>query len=86
MPEGQAYSCRGSQRNNSPLLPPLGTPALRALATARSELAIASGTCGKLIDGFDVTDSLPIPRLTGVFAGMDCKQTTYLKSVAVKCE
>ena len=32
---------------------------------------VAAGTYGKVFDGFDVTDSLPIPRLTGVFAAME---------------
>ena len=26
---------------------------------------------GKVFDGFEVTDSLPIPRLTGVFAAIE---------------
>lgn len=34
-------------------------------------LSLAAGTYGNVFDGFDVTDSLPIPRLTGVFAAME---------------
>ena len=32
---------------------------------------MAAGTYGKVFDGFDITDSLPIPRLTGAFAAME---------------
>lgn len=31
----------------------------------------AAGTYGNVFDGLEVTDSLPIPRLTGVLAAME---------------
>jgi len=31
----------------------------------------AEGTQGKVVDGLDVTDSLPIPRLRGVFDAIE---------------
>ena len=34
-------------------------------------LSPAAGTYGNVFDGFDVTDSLPIPRLMGVFAATE---------------
>ncbi|MGA2421103.1 MAG: hypothetical protein ABSG69_13565 [Candidatus Acidiferrum sp.] len=39
----------------------------RAQAVA-ARLSPAAGTYGNVFDGFKVTDSLPIPRRTGVFA------------------
>jgi hypothetical protein len=32
---------------------------------------VAAGTYGEVFDGFEVTDSLPIPRLTGAFAARE---------------
>ena len=52
----------------------MGPPKLSratAQATARLALKFAAGTYGKIVDGFDVTDSLPMPRLTGAFAAME---------------
>jgi hypothetical protein len=34
-------------------------------------LSPAAGTYGNVFDGFEVTDSLPIPRLKSVFAAME---------------
>jgi hypothetical protein len=40
-------------------------------AAAVSTTPLGTGTYGKIVEGFDVTDSLPIPRLIGVFAAVE---------------
>ena len=37
----------------------------------RAGFHLAAGTYGKIFDGFEMTDSLPIPRLTGAFAPIE---------------
>ncbi len=53
-------SAPGRHRRRSALRHVEGGPS--AQATAWSAIKMAAGTYGKVVDGFDVTDSLPIPR------------------------
>jgi hypothetical protein len=47
------------------------TPKSQRVHAPAIRLSPAAGTYGNVFDGFEVTDSLPIPRRTGVFAAME---------------
>jgi hypothetical protein len=46
-------------------------PEVKRVYARAVRLLPAAGTYGNVLDGFEVTDSLPIPTLTGVFAAME---------------
>src|ERR1700739_1227736 len=66
MKKRKKVCCRSGCEQRGESKPRLTAARSRELRLRALRLSPAAGTYGTVFDGFDVTDSLPIPRVTGV--------------------